>query len=53
MVVHACNSSTWKAEAGGSQVPDQLGYIARSGNKTKGGGYGYMYSFIHLYNLSI
>jgi hypothetical protein len=28
-VVHSCNPSTWEAEAGGSQTPGQLCYIAR------------------------
>lgn len=29
MVVHACNLSTWKAEAGGSEVPVSLEQTVR------------------------
>jgi hypothetical protein len=39
VVVHACNPSTWEAEAGGSQVQACLGYIVRpylnKSNQTK------------------
>jgi hypothetical protein len=35
MVLHACNPSTWEAEAGGSQAQASLDYLARPCIKKK------------------
>jgi hypothetical protein len=35
VMVHACNTSTWKAEAGGIWVQARLGYKVKPCHKTK------------------